>query len=212
MQNRRAITIATILLFCCLSGLGAPIVDTGVPTDMATQWSFHNNSISTVWYAGEFVLQQAYDITDISTYLTPRYAGTVTVALYPASGLPGSAAELFSGTFQGTTGGATDWYGISGLNWSLQQGTYWVAFEARDPQENYYSTLPNNVPSPLPGYAFYNRSAGGWQEWNVPGQNFGVRISGVAAAPTDGAVPEPATAWLLGAGAVVFAALKRRRR
>ena len=168
--------LAAIPLFVChKTAFADMLIDTGTPTNTSLQWSFHGNPISEVWHAGRFSLDQSYYLTDISLYLTPYYAGTVTVSIYPGDVVPVVGSELLSDTFLGTTGGPTGWYGISELNWEVSSGSYWVAFEARE-KDYYYSTLPSAAPSPMDAYAIYNPSLGGW--FLTPNAGTGIRISG----------------------------------
>ena len=156
---------------------GAPpvIVDTGIPLNTGVSFSFHGNTISELWWAGRFTLDQAFTLTDISYYLTPHYPGTVTVAIYAGAGVPVVGSELFRGTFRGDSSGRTDWYGISGVSWALAPGTYWIAFEARG-KDDYYSVLPSEVPFPMEAVAAYRPWQGGYVMETPEG--FGVRVSG----------------------------------
>lgn len=151
------------------------IVDTGIPTNTGVSFSFHGNTISELWWAGRFTLDQSYSLTDISYYLTPLYPGTVTVAIYAGTGVPVVGTELFKETFRGASSGSTNWYGISGISWTLSPGTYWLAFEARG-KDNYYSVLPSEVPFPMEAVAAYRPWQGGYVLETPEG--FGVRVSG----------------------------------
>ena len=192
-----------ILLLNSINVFASTTVDTGTPKNMDIQWSFHSNSVSEVWLAGQFTLNKPFTLTEIKTYLTPRYAGAVTVAVYEGGDVPQLGSSLFSDTFQGMDNGQTSWYGLSNLNWTLSSGTYWVAFEARE-KDNYYSTLPSDVPSPLDAYASYNPSLSAQYILSSnPDFNFGIKIIG-------NPVPIPSAVWLLGSGIVALAYSKRR--
>lgn len=179
------------------------IADTG-GNPAGTPWAFARWQ----YFAGEVTLAQGYTINSVEGYFanSSGSAGTVTAQLFSDGGnVPGTL--LFSQAFNLNGVAPLDWYGATGLNWSVGAGSYWLAFA---PDANVSGIWPGDAPSPLDEYA--QASGGAWQ--NVGPNAFdyldvGVRISGtpnVAAA-----VPEPAT-WLMmlvGFGAI-GAALRRR--
>ena len=153
------------------------LIDTGQPTDSTYNWSLHNNPTSTVWLAGEFTLDQDYILNSIQFFVSHHVSGTVTMVIYEDSGeVPDVSNELFSNTFYGQSGYDANWDGLTGLNWYLPHGTYWVAIEPRLPDEYYYGGAPSDAPFPLNNYAAYNGSNGFYVESDL--LTFGLRIAG----------------------------------
>lgn len=185
------------------------IVDTGTPVSLSYDGSDYR--------AGKFTLASPYDINQIEHYLfVPlNQGGTVTFALRSdAAGLPGT--ELYStvATLTANTiseGNANKWQGVSGLDWGLDAGVYWVSIEQRagdtagliQRMVGFDSDVPSNPPFPMAAEA--SRSSA--SPWLIDGNgaNAGWRIS---ATP----VPLPAAFWLLLSGLGGVGALARRRR
>ena len=87
----------------------------------------------------EVALAQTSTINSIEGYMwgDPE-GGEVRLAVYysdNANNIP-TGTPIFKQTFK--TSEADDWYGISGINLSLDPGTYWAAFEV----------APSQVPIP----------------------------------------------------------------
>jgi hypothetical protein len=139
----------------------AIIINTGVPTsgDMGL---YNDTDIGIQWAAAEFPLDKAYTITDILGYMTPYpgtrpsgpYEGSLTLTIYGDGGeVPDTGDEKYSQLYSVTSSGG--WQGLSGLNWNLPAGTYWVAFEVRS-GNTYYGGMPwMNTPNPLDNYAAF---------------------------------------------------------
>lgn len=190
------------------SASAAYLVDTGqppIPTG-SSGWSYHGNLISESWLAAEIVLPQNSIINGIETYMVNLYPGVATIALYSGgASFPDLSNELFSVDFSTAAlpMNAYGWYGPSGLEWELQAGTYWVAFEARK-RDGFYSAIPWGAPTPVEKYAAYNPSIPGYVASNS--LNIGLRVTGVSP------VPEPEIGAMYFLGIAVMGLLVRRRR
>jgi hypothetical protein len=100
-------------------------------------------------------------------------------------------------------GAALNWYGVSGLSWDVDPGTYWVAFV---PDANISGYLPGFAPDPLSQYAqdeYSNNWQGGADEIQV-----GVRVDGVA---EGAAAPDGGSTFILALVAVTGLLVARRR-
>jgi hypothetical protein len=97
--------------------------------------------------AGQFTLSQGSIINYIKGYMWGADNGDLTLAIYGnGQGAQGAYGDIPSGNPLFTQAFTvpiynTDWYGPAGLNWSLNAGTYWAAFES------YNNTTPQ-VPEP----------------------------------------------------------------
>ena len=117
-------------------------------------------------------------------------------------------SALYSQTLNLTASQAAGWYGPSGLNWQLDSGTYWVAFEA---QPGFFGQMPHPSTQPLLKEAFYNKDPYS----SMPRDNgyvahylgLGVRAFGETAPAT---VPLPASLLLFGPALAGLVAIRRR--
>jgi hypothetical protein len=152
-------------------------------------------------YAGEFSLLGDSIINSIQGYFSTTVGSVGISVLSNAGDVPGSV--LFSTSLSTTVGGAA-WNGVSGLNWSLAAGDYWVAFTP-----DYGNTLntapvmPGDAPYPLEAYAHTQ-----YGTWFSSPDNVGVRIDATVAAP----VPEPAGIAMYALGLAGLAVVARRRK
>ena len=200
MKVRILIMVFVGLLACVSMSFASVIVDTGDPA-YAQMWVYGNAS-SNQWLAGKFSLGQAYTLTDIYGYCR-RYSGTGSnIVVYSDGGsVPGS--ELFSQGFSVDT--TPGWYGLSGLNWNLSAGAYWVAFETGP--GDFDGSFGSNVTNQMQDEAFANTGNGNHYD-NYTYLSLPVKIDGTP----NGVVPEPASMLLFGIGGLATAFLKRRKK
>ncbi len=174
------------------------LVDTGQPDDVlsgSTLWQSQ-------WLAGEFTLNQASTITDVEGWMYQQEAGNLTVAIYGDGGnVPDTSSELYTSLADPGQHRVNTWVGAHGLSWDLSPGTYWAAFEVRNPSTADYRMPFANTPSPLDHYAWSNGSS--WN--NQDDMDLGIRIY---ASP----VPGPGAAILGFIGMGTAATVLRRRR
>ena len=184
------------------------LVDTGAPPV-----SSGGDTLSQAqWLAGQFNVADFYSITDIQGWMGIRSSGLVDVVIYNGSVpgafpdtklIPNTGNESFrQSVFLAGNNNLNDWHGISGLNWNLSPGDYWVAFENKG-ISNFEGWMPSPAPQPLTHYAYYATANGKYigVDSAIP---LGFRINA-------NAVPEPAS-LLLFSGGVVGMLLKKRKK
>lgn len=196
MKILLAAALAAGSLSCATTALAAPIIDTGNGTDMTSGYSL----TSYQGMAGRFTLLADSQITGVQGWFATKTAKTVTATIYKDGDyLPSKA--LYTGDF---SFGANGWSGLSGLNWSLAAGNYWVAFTTAS--NDFSLIMPYDTPKPLKGYVY--GTDGNWHYSNVP-LNFAVKINGTS---SPSGVPEPASwAMLIGGFGMAGAAFRARR-
>lgn len=207
MKKLACLVVLGFLIFA-KSASAVYLVDTGQPSipTGSSGWSYHGNLVSESWLAAEIVLPQDSIISGIETFMVNLHPGVATIALYSGGGtFPDLSAELFAVDFSTATLPMNNygWFGLSGLGWELQAGTYWVAFEARK-RDGFYSAIAWGAPVPLERYAAYNPSIPGYVASNS--LDIGLRVTGVSA------VPEAEISMMYLAGLTAIGALVRRRR
>ncbi|HEV2675022.1 MAG TPA: PEP-CTERM sorting domain-containing protein [Aliidongia sp.] len=195
-MRKSMIAIATLAgwLLAHTPAHAAYIVDTGA-NPSGEPWDFADFQ----YFAGEFTIGQSDVVTGVQAYLGDQsgHSGFVTAEiLSDAGGEPGSI--LYSDTFILPLQSALNWYGVSGLDWGLMAGSYWLTFV---PDANIFGTWPDGVPDPMEKYA----SKVNGLPW-ASGREVGERIAG---APL--AVPEPGSIALLAAGLMGLFVLRSRR-
>ena len=149
MRGKTFIFIILILNIFLITPLyGMTIIDTGIPE------SHYGLALrQSQWLAGEFYIEKESIITEIDGWLVNvgSLSNSITVAVYTdGGGVP--ADKLYSQVY-GDVGpmGTTAWFGPSGLNWHLNSGYYWVAFEVHD--DKFDGGMPGRAPHPLISYA-----------------------------------------------------------
>lgn len=95
-----------------------------------------------------------------------------------------------------------DWHGLSGLNWNLAPGTYWVTFEGTNPIQS--ALMPGPSVNPLARYSTNTVVTNG--AWVAADDlKLGIRIEGSP-------VPIPSAIWLLGSGLFGLIGFAARRQ
>ena len=194
------------------------LIDTGQPE--LGQYPGGLSVFDQQFLAGRIELTQASIITGIEAFMGDGgTGGTATIALYSNSttdkwGLPipdtnvSPYAQAITIADVNIPDFSLSWQGINGLNWNLDAGSYWIAFEVR-PGQTYNGYFPSQgvVPNPLPDYAFWNETNIVWYNDTLSSSKWGLRVYGEPASP----VPLPASAWLFLSGLAPLIAVARRR-
>ena len=81
------------------------------------------------WLAGQFTLSKSSIIDSIKGYMWGQPDGEIRLAIYNSDNVNNIpiGAPLFNQIFN--TSDEDGWYGLSGMNLSLDAGTYWASFE-----------------------------------------------------------------------------------
>lgn len=197
------ITVAVMLSGACLLADAATLVDTGSPE--LTQ----NGAISVINYpyahqsvGAGFSLSGSYNITDIASYFWIGNPGTLTLSLYSErSGLPGD--QLFSNEFSiDGRPSIKGWFGLSGLNWFVASGNYWVTYEIRGTQ-TFNGAL--EFPPPFPTKMAVRNDY--YTDWTSHPSGFGLIVEG-----TPASVPEPHSFIMFLAGLSLLGGMVRGRK
>lgn len=169
------------------------------------------------WLATEFSLGATTRVSRVEGWMMewPSYAATnnapVDAVIYSDGGdVPGS--RLYSATF--TPGDALGWYGPGNLDWLLNEGVYWLAFEVDRslpgiPYAYEYAMLTQrdsavNNAGWNKGHNTLNYSPNGLVDLSI--RIFDDKAVDVGAAP----VPEPSTIVSLGLGLLFLCGYRKR--
>lgn len=173
------------------------IVDTGSGGPQFGVSIYNRTNGDYQFNAGQFTINQAYTISSIETWMYSVDAGTVEMVLYgDNANLPDPSNEILRQSFNvAAPGPITAWQGLTGLNQTLNPGSYWISLEKSIPTDGFSVNLPTGVPNPLAYYAYRAEedNGGDWIEY-TGGQGFRVW------ALDSSAVPEPATMFLFTTG------------
>ncbi|TAK96490.1 MAG: PEP-CTERM sorting domain-containing protein [Aquabacterium sp.] len=160
--------------------------------------------------AEKFSVSAATQIDSVLAYvLSNDVAGdtgkTFSIALYADYGnLPAlNLGQLFQAT---ATYAADGWNGVTGLNWTLNAGSYWLALEASaDSNSATYLQAPNGALPVAQAVAYY---AGGPSYVGTSlSESFGLHVTAVTPA-----VPEPGSLMLMLTSLGILGLTTRRRR
>ena len=193
------------------------IVDTGPSGPVATTVVDWN----TQWLAAEFSTSTAWRITAVEGWVIPRgverFGGPLRISLLADGGdIPSDPLFTTSTSVPGV--GPAGWYGQSGLNWTIQPGSFWLSFEAlAHPGSSSSGTsfgMSGTTAVPLANQAsaqllsmcdFRERAC--WPWTSNDDIDIGVRIFAEPAGP----IPEPSSMLLVGSAMLGVAARLRGR-
>jgi len=220
---------AIVSVFFCGQVEAAYIIDTGPGTVTGNSLGRGTNWFQ--YLSGQFTVEEGYtasisgiegwmfgvndeDIFTGDNELTIAIYGTETYSHpWPVATLPRPDVDneyyytTFVGPYKSETGDpAPDWHGVGGLDWDLDAGTYWVAFEAR-PGQDFSGSMQYTVPAPMDIYAYYTLGNPGYYK-ELTGKTWGFRIEGLV---TPSTVPIPGAVWLLGTGFVALLGLRMKK-
>ena len=203
---------AAILYMVASTVTAQTIVDTGEPVYHSSGGMVLN---SEVYRAGEFDLASATTLSSIQGWLGNYQGGSgyglgpLTIAIYDDGGdLPGH--EIYSKSVFVPNTDDNAWRGVAGLSWLMQPGEYWVSFEVRAAEGQYFNGYMQyyDIPVPLTNYAAYDNfflsSNHGWLDDGAT--KFAVRIEGDVTA-----VPLPGAFLLFGSAVPLICAFRFRQ-
>jgi hypothetical protein len=211
----KVLAIVIISIFCFVTGSHAAlIIDTGAPSETGGVGLYRQGD-DYQYLAGKILLTQAYTLSGIQGWMYGQ-PGSLTISIYGDSGeIPDTANLIHQGGFSIVDTGngyIHDWYGLSGLNWDLGAGNYWVAFEVL-PGQTYNGHMPvnNDLGNPFTPLSDYANSYLSFNPGNynaADNNTFGLRVYDGQFQST---VPEPASLSFLGLGlaGLIF---KRKKR
>lgn len=208
----KAIALATLLSLSAAHGFAAELIH----TEVASPSLIGSNALdSSDWMAEQFSVAAPTQIDSVLAYVLSNDSSndlgkTFSIALYANDGtLPAldwwadSQGQLFHAT---ATYNGDGWNGVSGLNWHLDAGSYWLALEQHgDATDAMSLQLPTGATPAVDSVAFYS----GGMSYTVASQSdaFGLKINTVAA------VPEPSsTALVLSSLGILGFVVRRRSR
>lgn len=213
MMKRNLVTIilSIAIVFAFHHKVNAEfLVDTGQPVSTSSY-----DVDSDQWLASEFSIDSTYTLTDIHGFMRTNYSGTplteayLTLAIYGDGGaVPNMGNELYNQAFSVQTDDTGNWYGLSGLDWTLSQGSYWLAFEVREGQD-FAGAMHYSSPNPLENEAFWTVNYSTDPTYISQGLDIGVRIQSNIAV-----VPEPVSSalFIIGGATLGFRRFMKKRK
>ena len=217
IKTLRGIACAIILAAAPGAASAALIIDTGAPVALGSGWSLFGTGASFQFLAAKFSLVSVTTITGIEGFIGSGAGGTFHIGLADGADAPRNTVDAGGFYTKRATAGVSEgaWYGISGVNWSLAAGDWWVYFavlpnghamNTEGGDDTLTGYMPKPAPNPLLDEAFISQSTGGWL--GSDSLDIGVRIYD----NTIGGVPEPAAWALMICGFGMAGAMIRRRR
>jgi len=182
--------VAGLLHFSAPAVQATYVIDTGEGSGPAP--SIHYNQ----YFAGFFSVDDPWYINSIQGYMYENGSsgGVISAVLYDTGHTP-----LISWNFTLADNAPLDWYGVSGLNYYLAPGSYWVGLKPSGPTPFVQGAMPTGVLHPLSNYAMIQLGT-----WYTTSNDVGFRIDGTP-------VPLPGAVWLLGAGLLGLVGWRRRK-
>ena len=199
----RKLALAALLSTAPMAAQALEVVNTGPVPASPSYYVVGGSGSGSAGVGGRFTLSAATSITALEFY--GAASGLTNFGSIRSDGAtPG--AVLYSGAIASTDISINQWVGLTGLNWLLGPGSYWMTVESRDTSSAFREG--RNFPNPLPQQAVQNGgvwSAGGFSA----GDAFAFRLEGNA---IEAGVPEPATwATMIAGFGLVGGAMRRRR-
>lgn len=198
MQSFSRSAILMSLLVCAPSAQGSYfLVNTGPGPASLPGWVVGEG---TQWLGSEFSIDRAATVTDVRGWLCCG-SGTLEIAILTDDGeIPGSV--VYSATLEtdlNAAGPLARWTGLSGLQWHLEPGTYWISLgddRASIPGGSVSLAAPYPAVFPLGNDAIWwgpGNTLTGWSPVDSANNpidfDFGVQI--VAEGTPDGKAPRP---------------------
>ena len=203
MTNTLSKAVLTIVLSLAAASANAGVfIDTGTSNNtwstIANIRNFDTGYSSYESRGYRLSFTEPYNITGITSYFnTVNSVGIAMTLFADNSGTPSSL--LYQGIFfEPGIDGADTWAGLSGIDWQVNAGNYWLVYNTGDGIARLYgsSTEFDTV---------YKYDSFGWEP--VGRTSVSLRITGDVAV-----VPEPDTSVMLLMGAGVMGFMARRRK
>lgn len=176
------------------------LVNTGTPDYSGSSLTLNSGQ----WLAAEFTTAGATTIDGVSGYLDDtgiyQAGATFTISIYDNNSANNTPALNSEEYFQQATFNQTGWNGLTGLNWQLGAGSYWVAFEVGSNSD--YDTFNGIMPTTASNTTLPIAMDYGNYYTSILGGDFGVQIT---------AVPVPASLWLFASGLLAVGRFGKRK-
>ncbi len=173
--------IMAIILAFTVSARAEYIVDTGPGLNTRGGNALYNTipwNGDYQFLAVKFSLNASYLLTNIQGWIWHKELQNpshINFIIYGDGGdVPDVNNELYNQVVTVSSNFAPQWHGLTGLDWRLSSGDYWLAFEARQPELN-DNGMPGGAPNPQINEAYNN----GGNNIYFPGSlGLGVTIQG----------------------------------
>jgi len=207
--------VVALLLCLSLPAAASPIsiVDTGTPSG-DDPWRLNDFE----YFAAKFVTADTYNVQSVEGYFshTLQMPGFIDIAIHAVD--PYAENVLYHSVVEFAGETPLGWHGVTGVNWLLAPGEYWVSFKPTPPWmgSGVFGQMPGTAPSPMDAYLYsFTRDSRGivlapespYYQWDdIEVDALGVRLQGVA-------VPDVTpTAPLLGLGFALIGLAAHRCR